>query len=118
LGDSILAYAFRIHQISREPARVEVILKEKVKSNFVKRFLKRDLKSNYKINYGINYEITDDVLNFSGVAKSNLEGKILVVQILTTRNRILKEIWIRGAPQSISDQETIVDISENNYEAY
>jgi len=118
LGDSILAYAFRIHQISREPARVEVILKEKVKSNLVKRFLKRDLKSNYKINYGINYEITDDVLNFSGVAKSNVEGKTLVVQILTTRNRILKEIWIRGAPQSISDQETIVDISENNYEAY
>jgi len=120
LRDSILAYAFRFHQISKEPARVEVIMKEQLKSNFVKRLLKRDLESIRQINYGIKYKITNDILNFSGIPKNNLAGKNLVIHISTARNRILKEIWICGARESLMNQEIGLDNlpKENSDEIY
>jgi len=115
LKDSILAHAFKAHQINQLPAQVEVILKEQVKSNFIKRFLKRDLKSNRKIDYGIKYKIIDDILNFSGMVKRNLEGKSLVLQIITTRNRIMKEIWFHGTSESVAPKNIA---NENYYEVF
>jgi len=96
LKGSVLAYAFETHQIDSLPAKVDVSMKEQIEHNFIWRFLKRDLKKIDKVNYGINWDITDDTLSFSGIAKSNLEGKNLVIQISTSRDWILKEIWIRG----------------------
>jgi len=113
LRDSILAYTFECHQINILPAKVEVSMKERVNTDFIRKFLKRDLKSIHKINYGIDYEITDDILNFSGTPKRNVEGKTLVIQIATTRNRMLKEIWIHGASAPLVKQQII---PESNYE--
>jgi len=115
IKDSILAYAFKAHQIDQLPAQVEVIMKEQVKSNFIKRFLKRDLKSNRKIDYGIKFKISNDILNFSGMVKSNFEEKNLVIQIITTRNRIMKEIWLHGASEPVAPKNLL---SENYYEVF
>ncbi len=79
-------------------------MKEQVRRNFIYRLLKKDLKDLHKVDYGMECMITNDILNFYGIAKRNLEGKNLVVQITTDRNRILKEIWIRGTPQPITEE--------------
>ena len=82
-------------------------MKEQVRRNFIYRLLKKDLKDLHKVDYGMECMITNDILNFYGIAKRNLEGKNLVVQIAANRNRILKEIWIHGThgtPQSITEE--------------
>jgi len=112
LRDSILAYAFQNHQINMSPVQVEVSMKEQVKTNFILTILKYDLMNVHKIKYGIKYHIADGQLNFSGFAKHDLEAKTLVVQIATTKNRILKEIFIRGAPKSLANQEAIAIFSD------
>jgi len=120
LQDALIAYVFGLHQINKTPLQVDVSMKEQVESNFIWRFLKKNLNDTHRINYGINYDITDDVLNFSGITKDYLQGRTLVIQIATTRNRILKEIRIHGTSESTIHNKKITHdlLNENNYEVY
>jgi len=120
LQDSVLAFTSGVHQISESPLQVGVSMKEQVKSNILFKLLKLDLLSTHKIDYGINYSIADDILNFTGIAKEYLQGRTLVIQITTIRNRILKEIRIHGIPESPMNKQEITDYlsNENKYEAF
>jgi len=117
LQDALIAYVFGLHQINESPLEVDVSMKEQVESNILFRLLKMNLLRTHKINYGIKYKIIDDVLHFSGVAKDYLQGKTLVIQIATIRNRILKEIRIHGTSESIMNHQDDAS-NENNYEVY
>jgi len=121
LKDSIIAHVFGMHQINASPLRAEVHMKEEIKANSLFKFLKMNLLNTHKINYGIDYEINDDILNFSGVANSYLEGKTLVIQIVTRRNRILKEIRVHGKnSENMRNSQRSPDhvSNENHYEVF
>ena len=101
LKNAILAYAFECQNIDMMPVFIQFKVKEKIKTNFLKRFLKLDLQDcpfseKGKIGYGIRYDREFNTLSFSGTARRDIEGKTLVFQITDLRQRILKELWIFG----------------------
>jgi len=110
LEDCLLAYAFEQHQIDRYPVQVEISMKQQVSSNSLWRFLKFDLKNmnigeKNKMDYGIHYKIKDNILSFSGMTENYLEGETLVVQVATTRHKIMKEIWTNGDSDALKNEE-------------
>ena len=104
LGNALVAWAFKKHHINNDIMRVNIIPREQgsgylLLPGVLNRFFKFDLDTLFlskgnQIGYGITYTVVDDVLVFSGVPNRNLLGKTLVVQIVTKRDRILKELWL------------------------
>jgi len=120
LKDMIEAYALRNQHVQYAARRAHIIVKEKVETNIFMEFLKMDFKDiNFsdkgKMGYGMKYKIEDDKLLFYGVPKGRFEGKTMIVQITSKKNRILKELWFYGVSKDIcssNDKEKIQEISE------
>ena len=127
LKDAILAYAYENHHIDYFAAQAHINMKYKEQdSNFIFTFLKYDLKDiNYsgkqKAGFGVKYEMKNDTLYFYGVPDRKLNQNELVIQITTAKQRILKEIWIRGSGGS-SKNGVVVEVRNkarrNNDKSY
>jgi len=109
LKKALVVYAAKKHEIDYLEQRVDIEVKMKTERNFLWRFLKRDLEiipysGRSRMVYGINYRIQGDALHVSGTPDENFAGKIIVLQIISKRQRILKELWIYGVSSSASNE--------------
>ena len=124
LSRALLAYAFKQHHLDASSDKVNINMMEKVYSSrsitrVIKRFLNSDLKHVLLNNisnkgYRIVYDTEGDVLCISGIPNRNLRDKVMVIQIATRRNRILRELWLYEVTSTSSDVELVSEaISEN-----
>ena len=106
LEGALLAYAFRQQHMNVTALSINVTGKERSNRYFflpkvVNQFFMFNLRpllyqKGNKIGYGIKYSITDDVLEFYGTPKRNILDQPIVIQIISKRGRILREIWLHG----------------------
>jgi len=68
-----------------------------------------------KIDYGINYKIFERRLCFYGNVQKDFEDKTIVLQIMNTRHKILKEIWIHG--KTSNDMRESILKNEEEYQS-
>ena len=104
LSRALVGYAFEQQHLYIRSSRINVDVMEKIESHFmplriIKEFLKLDLKNIFQHSrsskgYGIDYDTEDDCLGIFGTPNMNFKGKIIVMQIMTRRGRILREIWL------------------------
>jgi len=102
LKDAIIAYAFENQSVSGSRYEISIQSKEVLDvASSLRRFLKLDLlnlvlNSPKQLGYGVKYRFDGNKLVFYGKPEEELENKILVVQIVTRRGWILKEVEIQG----------------------
>jgi len=105
LEDALIAYGFNFQNFNLEFCNVRIVSKQKSaipsKLDKLKNFFKMDLwlidfSDKGKLGYGIHYVIEDNTLVFYGTPHRNLKDQTLVVQILSQRGKILRELRING----------------------
>ena len=105
LKKALVVYVTKHHEIEDLEWKVAVELKMKIQRNPLFTFLKLDLQKipngeKSQKAYGIDYHIQEDHLIVSGTPHANFEGRTVVLQGLSERQRILKELWIHGVSSS------------------
>jgi len=128
LKDAILAYAFECQNIDAQPVFTQLNVKEKIKTNFLKRFLKLDLgESPYrekgKIGFGIGYSREYSTLCFNGIVKSDMRNKTIVIQITDLKHKILRELWLFGGneqegSEGFLDEKSEIEAKGKDYEIF
>jgi len=108
LQDALCAHAFNFHTIEANVIRTQILSKQASTRPSsllkVKQFLNLDLLDfavnpvigTGKLGYGIRYEIRKGTMYFYGTPIEDLKGKTLVIQITNLKNKILKEVRIKG----------------------
>ena len=71
---------------------------------FINKFLKYDLQHllvnrSGEIGYGITYKVVNNVLVFSGTPTDDLLDRTLIIQVISRRGQIMKELWLRGVDE-------------------
>ena len=118
LASVLAAHAFKKHHVQADLTQVQIISSQKVTGNYpyfiakVVMFMKFDLNRlvfyrGQKIGYGIKYKTKGNVLQFWGVAKTRLCNEKIVVQIVSKRGRMLKEIVISGASKVLEQTQQV-----------
>ena len=117
LADVIEAYAFNMHNLDVEAVDVEIEVREQRPISGFKRirqFLKWDLqligfyKKGQHVIYGLSYEVRRGCLVFQGVPDWDMKNKKIVIQIMSKRGRILRELWLFGM-ESDSTRECLIN---------
>ena len=119
LSRALVAYAFGQQHLNADSDRVSTNMMEKVSSRWsiisvIKRFLTSDLQLILLNNmsnkgHGIVYHTEDDVLYISGTPNRNVKDKVIVIQVKTARNRVLRELWLYGETGSSKEVELVND---------
>jgi len=129
LKDAVLAYAFECQNIDIQPLSAQLQVKERIKTNSLKRALKLDLQSTTfcekgKIGYGIGYTKEYNTLCFNGVVKPDIMKKTIVIQITNLKQKILKELWVYGnfgneeECGGILDEKSEIEAKGKDYEIF
>jgi len=123
LSKALEAYTFASHSLDRLAIRSKIKLKEKTERNSIQSFFKFDIESinhNSQLQavYGISWRFKHDSLIFAGVPCEDFKDKTLVIQILNSQHKILKEIWIHEKSLCDSEERSTksVEAEEKYYE--
>ncbi len=119
LKRGLCAHIFDQHVIKKSLIETEIHINQKRKHSSIalakiKEFLKKDLvvmKGGGKGGggYGVKYEIVQGTLYFSGVVEEEFIDKTIVIQFMTHRGRILKEVHISGDWDLDNDSIPIIE---------
>ena len=122
LKDVISAHAFQNHNIPCERYSVVISLKEQELDNQtswdrVKKFLKFNLRdlvfaSQKNLGYGLKYKLVRNVLHFYGVPSIDIKGKTLVIQIVSKKGWILKELYLINEEESFDEKDMMDNVQD------
>ena len=102
----LIVYATKIHEINYFDYKIDVQVKfQSPTKNSIFQFFKLDLgKIQYSdishFMYGLSYRIEKHALHVFGPPDESFAQKIVVLQIVNSRQKILKELWIYGTSSS------------------
>jgi len=106
LEDALIAFAFECQSLDVSAIDTVVFVGQKVERNILYNFMKRDIKEiRFGEKYGIHHRVQNETLHFYGCPEERFNGKIMVVQIKTRKERILREIWIYGVGKENDEQQ-------------
>ena len=106
LENALIGYSFIFQNFNRHIKHIRVRHKQKFKTPssmphkilnfFTFNLWQLEFADEGTVGYGIGYKIVDNTLTFTGVPHRNFKGKTILVQVINSRGRILREIWIKG----------------------
>jgi len=117
LKKALVVHATKNHELNYLHSKLDILVHEQKPTSGLFKFFKQDLERiQYSdkgiLIYGLSFNIKQNTFEITGTLDNSFEGKVLVIQIVTRHQRILKELWIHGASDSAHDGERLSYMSE------
>ena len=116
LSQALLAHAFEHHNMNVKKSSIKIKSKQKIIDSSwwyqLKEFLKMDLhslklKNKDEVGFGIKYKFIGNSLHFCGFPHDEIQDEKLLVQIVRSDEKILRELCFIGGDNSSENIEQI-----------
>ena len=118
LKRALVVYATKNHELDYLHVKLDILIHLQTPRNGFFQFFKWDLERMKESDkgrsvYGLSYQIEKGALKINGISDDSFEGKVFVIQIVNSHQRVLKEIWVYGISKLANDGERLSDLSES-----